>query len=556
MNVISKTPTLIWDEYNRGMEYNQSINLYEIVKKNEDFYIGRQWEGVNAPNIEKPVINVLRQAVDYYISMLVSDDVSVQCRLPEDEDEQTRQAIEYIVSNDIDRIFERTKFKSKCRDFMKNCAVDGDAYFYWRYDSEKQTDQPIKGDLDLELIDNTNIIFGNPAQKDVQKQPYILIVQKLPLDEAKEMATRNGKNPKDVQQDGEGGYDQQEVQSRAHTTYTTILTKLYKEKGIIKAIQTTRTMVMRDEVVMGVTRYPVAGMPWRSVKNAYHGESPLTSQIQNQIMINKYYMMLNEFMKLLAFPKLLYDQNKIDSWSNRVEAIGVNGNPNEAIASSSPTMQLTPQVQQYVQDLIEKTKETMGVYDVGLGNVNPDNTSAIIALQKTASQPLELQKKDYYQVVEDCVNIILELMAVNYGTRMITIQATMTPEEVQMAQMMKAQDQGIPSMMAGSVENPIPDGVVPVTIPFDYADVMPEKLNLIVEIGASAYWSELMQIQSLDNMYKAGIIPDPITYIEQLPNGIIKSKKDLIEANQKAKAEAQAMAQQQMMTPQGGIPNG
>jgi hypothetical protein len=298
--------------------------------------------------------------------------------------------------------------------------------------------------------------------------------------------------------------------------------------------------------------YPVVGMSWRRIKDSYHGESPLTSQIQNQIVINKYYMMLNEFMKKLSFPKLLFDKTKIAAWSNKVEAIGVNGNPHDAIASSSPTMQMSQQDMQYVQDLIEKTKESMGVYDVALGNAAPDNTSAIIALQKTASQPLELQKMDYFQVVEDCVRVILALMASNYGERNKQMKVPMNPEEIQVMNTMNQPPLGMPMGMG---EPPVTEGtssgMVDIEVPFNYADFTPDNMDLIIDVGASAYWSELMQIQSADNMYQLGIIPDPITYLEQIPNGVVKSKKGIIEAIKKKQAEQQMMMQQQAMM---GIP--
>jgi hypothetical protein len=541
----------IYREYETGRGYKETIGLFSTVKMNRNFYLGKQWEGVNAPDIEKPVVNILRQAVDYYVSMMVSDDISVQCSLPQDMSEETRQAIENTLADDIDQVFEKTKFKSKCRDFVKDCAIDGDAFFYWWYNTEKNKRDEHIGQIDLELIDSTNIIYGNPAERETQKQPYILIVAKLPVEQVKEIAKANGKNPEIVRTDVED-YNQRETDSRAVTNYATVITKLYREEDTIKAIKVTRYGVLKDEIDLVMNLYPVVGMSWRRIKDSYHGESPLTSQIQNQIVINKYYMMLNEFMKKLSFPKLLFDKTKIAAWSNKVEAIGVNGNPNDAIASSSPTMQMSQQVIQYVQDLIEKTKESMGVYDVALGNAAPDNTSAIIALQKTASQPLELQKMDYFQVVEDCVRVILALMASNYGERNKQMKVPMNPEEIQVMNTMNQPPIGLPMGMG---EPPVTEGtssgMVDIEVPFNYADFTPDNMDLIIDVGAAAYWSELMQIQSADNMYQLGIIPDPITYLEQIPNGVVKSKKGIIEAIKKKQAEQQMMMQQQAMM---GIP--
>ena len=74
---IEKNPAGIWTEYQKAVTYNKGIDLYETVKKNENFYIGRQWEGLNAPDLAKPVINVLRRVVSYFVSMIVADDIGI-----------------------------------------------------------------------------------------------------------------------------------------------------------------------------------------------------------------------------------------------------------------------------------------------------------------------------------------------------------------------------------------------------------------------------------------------------------------------------------------------
>ena len=48
---IKKTASGVWNEYQRGMEYKVGLNLYDIVKQNENFFNGKQWEGVKAPDL-------------------------------------------------------------------------------------------------------------------------------------------------------------------------------------------------------------------------------------------------------------------------------------------------------------------------------------------------------------------------------------------------------------------------------------------------------------------------------------------------------------------------
>lgn len=506
---VKLVPEQIWKEYEKGIDFKAQINLYDNVEYNQNFYLGKQWEGVNAPDIEKPVINIVKQAVDYFVSMLVSDDIAVTCDLPDGMDDLTKQAIEFITTQGIENVFEQTKFKQMTRFFIKDSAINGDAFFHWWYNTSKNTEGKYIGELDLEIVDNLNVIFGNPAEQHVEPQPYILIVSKLPTNEVKKMAKEQDKYL--IIPDNED-FNINTSESRSVVDYTTVIIKLYKENGSVWFTKVTKTVVLVDPINLKQRLYPVVKMSWKSVKNSYHGISPITEVRPNQIMINKYYMMLNEFVKKMSFPKLLFDMTKIPSWSNKVEAIGVNGDPREAIAVSSPTSSLDQQIIQYIENLIQKTRETLGIYDVALGNVKPENTSAIVALQKTASQPLELQRLDYMQVVEDSVRIIVDIMKNFYGKRDVPFKT----------------DQG--------------SGM----IPFDYNDINFDDFGLNIEVGSSAYWSEVTQIQTLDNMFRAGIIPDATTYLEQLPNGIVKNRGDIIDSIRMKQQQEQMMQDQQL----------
>lgn len=121
---IQTTPEGVWNEYQNVVSYNQSIGLYENVKKNENFFLGRQWEGVNAPDLDKPVLNFLRRVCSYMVSMLVTDDIGVSIN----PFEGTGEPIYKAVSRELERVMEKTKFKSLCRDFLRDAIVDGDGF--------------------------------------------------------------------------------------------------------------------------------------------------------------------------------------------------------------------------------------------------------------------------------------------------------------------------------------------------------------------------------------------------------------------------------------------
>ncbi|MEG1896513.1 MAG: hypothetical protein RR162_09760, partial [Oscillospiraceae bacterium] len=64
----------IWRQYERDVAYKNSINLFDKVKQQQNFFLGRQWEGLHAPDLEKPVLNFVKRVVNYLISVLVVDD--------------------------------------------------------------------------------------------------------------------------------------------------------------------------------------------------------------------------------------------------------------------------------------------------------------------------------------------------------------------------------------------------------------------------------------------------------------------------------------------------
>ncbi len=489
-----KTPAGIWSEYQKAVAYNKSIDLYETVKKNENFYIGRQWEGLNAPDLAKPVINVLRRVVSYFISMIVADDIGIAFTPFISTAERTRRA--EIWSDEVERAIELSGIKEKAREVIRNAAVDGDGMLYFYFDSDAETGQLAKGRLSCEVVDNTSVMFGNPYVSDIQKQPYVLIELRKSVDAVRDEAMKFGMDETEAAEilpDSE--FEMYDISTSKNSDLTTVVVKFWKENGTVHAMKTTRNAVVRKEWDTGYKRYPIAVMAWDKIKNSYHGISAVAGLIPNQISINQLFAMAIHSVKANAFPKTIYDATKISSWSNKVgQAIGVVGNPNEAIAASFRGTDMSDQVLTLIDKMIQNTLEFMGASDSALGNINPQNTSAIIATQKATAMPLELQKLEYNRFTEEYVRIMVDMMRADYGVR-----------EVQ------------------SEENG--ENVVSF---FDFSEENAAELSLRVDVGSAAYWSELMQIQTMDNLFRNGIITDVVTYLEGIPEQYLKNKSKLI----------------------------
>lgn len=254
------------------------------------------------------------------------------------------------------------------------------------------------------------------------------------------------------------------------------------------------------EKVLPYRLYPVTHLCWNRVRGSCHGESPLTEAIPNQIAINKLYSMYVQCIKQVAFPKIVYDMTRFpNGWSNDVgKAIGMRGNPNEAIAAAFRVPDISAQVLQLLQQMMRDTTELMGASEASLGTVHPDNTSAIIAVQSATAAPLELTKMEFYRFTEDWARIFLDMMGVHYGVRTLVL-----PDE---------------------------DGGEPQKQSFDFSSLAGQDMNLQVDIGAASYWSEIMQTTTNDHLLESGVISDPLVYLENVPDYQVRGKHDLLHA--------------------------
>lgn len=531
---IKKRPEEIWQEYLDGLGFNSRIGLEETVKINNDFYNDRQWEGVSAPDLDKPCFNIIKPAVNYYVSQLVSDDVGASVEVESGaaagmpqvgRTENVLDSGEYlgrVMREAVAEVLEQTDANYKHRLLLKRMALDGDMVLHSYFDRDKDSGQQVQGLISTEIINNTDIFFGNPATGEVEEQPYIIIRQRKLLDEVRaEAAEWQKTNAAEIWADNESGPADEDESKK----YVTVLSKYFKQNGTVHFIRVTDKAIIRPEVDLKYHRYPVAYASWEREKHNYHGTSPVTGKINNQILLNKMYALASLDRMNYSFPKVIYDESKLpDGWDGSPGvALACQGDPGNMLMDFRPK-DMSGQIMQLISDIAERTNVSLGIYDAALGNAKPDNTSALLAVQQAAAVPLDLQRRDFYRFVEDCVRIWLDMMSVNYGRRRVVVNQRLENGET-----------------------------VSIPTDFDFADIGRYRWRLRVDIGASVRWSEVLQVQMLDNLMRAGIIPDAETYLECLPDGYLKNKGKLLEKVREAKREQQQM--QQMQQTQNGQPD-
>lgn len=519
-----KIPTCeeILKKFEKGYSFNQQIGLYDKVKVNEDFFIGNQWEGVESNGLPTPTYNMFKRVINFQVSTITSDNMAIQVvGMPSTSNYTVKQLerICDIINHQIAAIMERNKIVAKNREFLRNAAVTGDGCMHFYYDSSIENGQLVKGEIQAEVLDNLRVMFGNPNSRDVQKQPYIIISKRelvedvqWRIEDLKELGREEGEtytkaDPDEIMADSEkfqNDYD----------SYTddkvTVLTYYFRnrETGTIWAIEATEKQIIREAYDTGYSLYPLVWINWDYIRDCYHGQAMVTGLLSNQKFINKMFALVGISLLTTAFPKYVYDRTKIRNWSGDVgTAIGVSGNVND-VAKVIEGASVSPQIAQFIEMSFDKTHSLLGASDVAMGDSRPDNTSAIIALQRAANTPMELTKQQDYQAMEDAARIWIDMMAVNYGTRMVEVSMDMDK--------MGEQPLGMQLPTQTFMQS------------FDFSILKEVQLAIKQDVGASSYWSEMASMQTLDNL----LMNDHITlkqYLERLPNGYLSKKQELLD---------------------------
>ena len=514
------SPQKVAKEYEAGLSFNQGIDLYDCVQTNENFFIGKQWEGVKSNGLPTPVFNFLKRVVLFSVANVSTDNLKLHAkRMPSSGQMPAYMAelLADILNDQFASIFEFNKMGSCIREFCRNAAVDADgcAYTYW--DPDVDTGQPGKGAIRTEVLLNTQVMFGNPNSRDVQSQPYILIERRMLVKDARKRAKANGKDTELITADDKEGGDPHLDQLGGDKV--TVLLRLWRDdkSGTIHGYECTKNAEIRKEWDLGIKLYPITWMNWDYVQDCYHGQAMITGLIPNQIFVNKLFAMSMISLMTLAYPKVVFDKTKVAKWSNRVgAAIAVNGNV-DGVAKIIDPASISPQISQFIDIAISYTQKFLGASDVALGDTRPDNTSAIIALQRAAATPMELTKQNLLQSIEDLGRIYMEFMSEYYGTRYVEVTG--------------------------------PNGQGKVIVPFDFSVLKEIPFTVELDVGASSYWSEIASMQTLDNLLMQGKI-STVEYLKRIPAGQITDRETLIDVQEEQ--ERKKMAAAGIVPPQPG----
>ncbi len=415
--------TTVWQEYQKGVDYNYEQQLYEKSKRNYNFYHGNQWEGAKLQGIQPITLNIIKSIVKYKVGVVKTNAYQIFFNSETYENQEEREKLQDVcdmMNRYANRLWEKNKVNKIVRNCMNDACIDNEGIIYFYSDPD-----PESNNILCEQVDRTNIYYGNENDDDIQNQPYIIISFRRTVEEVKEEARKNNISEKEIDlivedQDIEeqSGRD---LRTNEISPMCLVLLKLYKKEGKIWAKKCTKLATVMKDTCLEISLYPVAHVLWERVKGSARGQGEVEYLIPNQIEINKTATRRALVIKLVAFPKLVVNTKYISNpkalnkVGTTIEVNELNADDVTKVVNYLKPASIGADAYNFQKELEDETQNLAGASDTATGNVDPTQAAgkAILAVQQASQQPINEQIESYKDFIEDIAKIWFEMLKVN-----------------------------------------------------------------------------------------------------------------------------------------------
>ena len=499
--------TDVWNEYQKGVDYNYRQDLYNKTDKNFKFYLGNQWENAKLGGIQPITLNIIQSIVKYKVGVVKTNSYQIYFNSDTYENDTERRKLQDLCDS-LNRFANRTWEKNQVDKIVRNCVddacIDSEGIVYFYEDNDN---------IVPEQVDKTNIYYGNENDDNIQTQPYIIISFRRTVDEVKEEAKKNGMSDEELEKiiPDEEYHEQAGKDKRVDeiSPMCLVLLKLYKKDGTIWAKKCTRLANVMNDSNLKIKLYPVAHYNWIRVKGSSRGQGEVEYLIPNQLEINKTATRRALAVKLGAFPKLVantkYIKNTkaLNSVGTTIELNELNADDVNKVVNYLKPAQMSTDAYNLQKELIDDTQNLAGAGDNVTGNIDPTQTSgkAILAVQQASQQPINSQVEAYKTFIEDIARIWFEMLKA-YSVDGIKL----TKEEKDYANDTTYDTQYI----------------------LDYEELNKLELDLKIDITPKSAFDKYAMEVSLENLLSAGQITFE-EYVNALPEDSTMPKSKLKE---------------------------
>ena len=527
----------VYKQYQQGVSWLDRFNFYGKVQECYDFYEGDQWK-IDGQELQTggerfPVENIIEPIVNYKVATICMNTMGIALTplfCANAEEKRRAAAACTLLEKRFQQYWEMYAMDSLLWETTLDAAIAKSAFLYL-----DENCQPYP-------IDETNVFLGDEQEGAIQKQPYILIKERLHVDVVKREAEQNGlseeaiaairaDNDTDKEMGDLGKHELNQGMSSMEGEKVTSLFKLWRgEEGYIHVLRATKDVVYQPErVITGLSLYPVVKLTWKKKKGSARGRGEVETLIANQIQINKNIARRVNANRACAYPRLVYDQDAIfnpQALANVGAPIAVNG----SVKRIDDIMRyLSPQpmgsdAKLLGDELVARTQDLASAGEAALGATNPEKASgaAIVAARDQAQIPLSWQKQCYYQFVEDIARCWFGL-TVSYHPNGMPV----TYEDE-----------------AGTPVNEVIDGET----------LSSMQVKIRVDVSSINPFSKMVAEEALQSLFTAGAITFE-EFVDALDDGSNIPKAKLKDILEKRKTQAMANTAGNMPANQGGATN-
>lgn len=420
MNEVNK----MWKKYQEASSSLDKMDLRRETYEEWDFYLGNQWKGLKNPNnYPLPFHNIIKPIVKYKVGTVCQ--INSTARYSDMDSREDLKEVYDILNANFDYSWENYGMDDKLREVVLASAVAGDAYLYWG----------TKNSFEPEVIPNFQVLLGDEQEKNLQEQPFIIIRERVSVQDIKALADKNGVSAEliaNIKGDSETEYlygdNIEEVDIDGGKC--TVIRYMTKIKGVVHFGRATEYCVIEElspiqvtdkngVSVMTATNYPMISLVWEDKPNSARGQGEVRGLIANQISINQQLVRRDVSIKQCAFPKLAYDANAIQNPEEIAKVgapISIMGGNSQSINQMISYLQpagLSPDAKMFNDDMIDFTRNLAGATETNLGQIDPTRVaaSALATLKDQSILPLQDQMLKVNRFIEDFARISIELLA-------------------------------------------------------------------------------------------------------------------------------------------------
>lgn len=440
MNIDADT---IWERYENAKSFIDENQIITNTNRNWDFYLGKQWKGLQTGGELPPFYNFIKKNVKYKVGTVCQNRQSAHYLTNNKEEKKVCE----LLDREYSSLWLRAKMDRKIWDMAKASAIQGDSYMFW---GDKEFGE-------CQILPNTCLLLSDETDERIQKQKWIIIRDRRFVSDVRAEAIENG-IPEDeldyISVDRDTDYmigNDKDVAPTSTDGKITSLIYMQRVDGIVciaKAVQgliykpltpIAPTSYDNGEVATdsGLRLYPIANLVWESIPNSARGQGAVSEMIANQMETNKTLYRRSISSRLSSYPRLAYSADAVqnpDDLDKVGSAIAVQGASSQRVTdmiSYLPPQAMSQDAKTLNDDLVNETTSLSGSDDAitGTSDLARVASSTVLAVKDQQALSLNENAAKIKQLYEDIARIWYDQLRA-YSPNGIEVNGTQIPREL------------------------------------------------------------------------------------------------------------------------------